>query len=175
LSSNLIASFTSCTCLPDTTSALALNTTLTDKSQFTKLTDGTDTALITGSGELNVLATAQPGVDIGDVTINNASGGSAVNIQDGGNSITVDNGGTFAVQETQVLTDNTAFTDGTTKVFPVGYIYDEIAGTALTENDIATPRITVNRSQIGILEDGTTRGRYAVVTASNALKWMALV
>ncbi len=41
------------------------------------------------------LATAvlqtQPGVDIGDVTINNASGGAAVNIQDGGNSITVDN------------------------------------------------------------------------------------
>lgn len=32
----------------------------------------------------------QPGVDIGDVTINNASGVSAVNIQDGGNSITVD-------------------------------------------------------------------------------------
>ena len=30
------------------------------------------------------------GVDIGDVTINNASGASAVNIQDGGNSITVD-------------------------------------------------------------------------------------
>lgn len=62
----------------------------TDKSQFTKLTDGTDTALITASGEQNVIATAQPGVDIGDVTINNASGGSAVNIQDGGNSITVD-------------------------------------------------------------------------------------
>jgi hypothetical protein len=33
---------------------------------------------------------ANSGVDIGDVTINNASGGSAVNIQDGGNSITVD-------------------------------------------------------------------------------------
>lgn len=62
----------------------------TDKSQFTKLTDGTDTALITASGEQNVLATAQPGVDIGDVTINNGSGASAVNIQDGGNTITVD-------------------------------------------------------------------------------------
>jgi hypothetical protein len=62
----------------------------TDKSQFTKLTDGTDTALITAAGEQNVIATAQPGVDIGDVTINNASGASAVNIQDGGNSITVD-------------------------------------------------------------------------------------
>jgi len=30
------------------------------------------------------------GTDIGDVTINNASGGSAVNVQDGGNSLTVD-------------------------------------------------------------------------------------
>lgn len=33
---------------------------------------------------------ANSGVDIGDVTINNASGASAVNIQDGGNTITVD-------------------------------------------------------------------------------------
>lgn len=40
------------------------------------------------------------GTDIGDVTINNSTGASAVNIQDGGNSITVDNGGTFAVQST---------------------------------------------------------------------------
>lgn len=32
----------------------------------------------------------QPGVDIGDVTVNNAAGASAVNIQDGGNTITVD-------------------------------------------------------------------------------------
>lgn len=32
----------------------------------------------------------QPGVDIGDVTVNNAAGAGAVNIQDGGNSITVD-------------------------------------------------------------------------------------
>jgi len=33
---------------------------------------------------------ANDGVDIGDVTVNNAGGASAVNIQDGGNSITVD-------------------------------------------------------------------------------------
>lgn len=37
----------------------------------------------------------QPGVDIGDVTVNNAAGAAAVNIQDGGNSITVD--GTVAI------------------------------------------------------------------------------
>ncbi|HET6373771.1 MAG TPA: hypothetical protein VFG76_10710, partial [Candidatus Polarisedimenticolia bacterium] len=55
-----------------------------------QITDGTDLALVTAAGEQNVLATAQPGVDIGDVTVNNASGASAVNVQDGGNSLTVD-------------------------------------------------------------------------------------
>lgn len=55
-----------------------------------RLSDGVDLINITAAGELNVLATAQPGIDIGDVTINNGSGASAVNIQDGGNSLTVD-------------------------------------------------------------------------------------
>lgn len=72
------------------TSLSSIDTKLTDKSQFTKITDGVDTALVTAAGEVNVLATAQPGVDIGDITINNAAGASAVNIQDGGNSITID-------------------------------------------------------------------------------------
>lgn len=45
---------------------------------------------VDASGNANVIAAANSGVDIGDVTINNGSGGSAVNIQDGGNSITVD-------------------------------------------------------------------------------------
>jgi hypothetical protein len=40
---------------------------------------------------------ANSGIDIGDVTINNTSGASAVNIQDGGNSITVD--GTVSVTD----------------------------------------------------------------------------
>lgn len=119
------------------TTGLATSAAQTDKSQFTKITDGTDTALVTAAGEQNVIATAQPGVDIGDVTINNASGGSAVNIQDGGNSITVDgtvavsgtvtvgshavtNAGTFAVQENGAaltslqLIDDTVATLGTT-------------------------------------------------------------
>lgn len=48
--------------------------------------DGTVAATQSGTWTLG----ANSGVDIGDVTINNASGGSAVNIQDGGNSITID-------------------------------------------------------------------------------------
>lgn len=57
----------------------------------------------------------QPGVDIGDVTINNASGAAAVNIQDGGNTITVD-GTVTANQGTPAATANrwpVQVTDGT--------------------------------------------------------------
>lgn len=49
------------------------------------------------SGASTAALQTQPGVDIGDVTINNASGAAAVNIQDGGNSITVD--GTVAATQ----------------------------------------------------------------------------
>lgn len=49
---------------------------------------------IAGSATIGKLA-ANSGVDVGDVTINNAAGAAAVNIQDGGNTITV--GGTVAV------------------------------------------------------------------------------
>jgi hypothetical protein len=49
---------------------------------------GSGTFTVTDDGSFALAANS--GVDIGDVTINNASGASAVNIQDGGNSITVD-------------------------------------------------------------------------------------
>lgn len=42
------------------------------------------------AGAATAALQTQPGVDIGDVTVNNTGGASAVNIQDGGNSITVD-------------------------------------------------------------------------------------
>jgi len=49
---------------------------------------GSGTFTVTDDGSFTIAANS--GVDIGDVTINNAAGASAVNIQDGGNSITVD-------------------------------------------------------------------------------------
>ena len=42
------------------------------------------------TGASTLAGQTQPGVDIGDVTVNNAAGAAAVNIQDGGNSITID-------------------------------------------------------------------------------------
>lgn len=47
-------------------------------------------ALPLPAGASTAALQTQPGVDIGDVTINNAAGAAAVNVQDGGNSITVD-------------------------------------------------------------------------------------
>ena len=81
----------------------------------------------------------------------------------------VTNAGTFAVQDSQVVTDNAAFTDGTTKVQPAGFILDETAGTALTENDAAAARVDSKRAQVLVLEDATTRGRRATVSAGGAL------
>lgn len=78
-------------------------------------------------------------------------------------SITVNASATVGV------VDNAAFTDGTTRVQPSGFIFDETAGTALTENDAAAARIDSKRAQIGVIEDGTTRGvRSAVKAASTA-------
>jgi hypothetical protein len=42
------------------------------------------------TGAATAALQTQPGVDIGDVTVNNAAGAAAVNVQDGGNSLTVD-------------------------------------------------------------------------------------
>jgi hypothetical protein len=85
-------------------------------------------------------------------------------------STAVTNAGTFAVQDSEKVADNAGFTDGTTKVQPAGFIFDETAGTALTENDAAAARVDSKRAQVLVLEDATTRGQRATVSAANALK-----
>jgi len=79
--------------------------TVTGSVTVAQATAGNLNATVVGTGTFAVQAAqsgtwtlgANSGVDIGDVTINNASGASAVNIQDGGNSITVD--GTVSVTD----------------------------------------------------------------------------
>lgn len=67
-----------------------------------------------------------------------------------------------------VLVDNAGFTDGTSSVTATGFIFDEVAGTALTENDVAAARIDSKRAQIGVIEDATTRGQRLAVSAAGA-------
>jgi hypothetical protein len=128
-----------------------------------------DAASATGSISAKLRQIAATGIPV-----TNASGGSAVNIQDGGNSITVDgsvtatlsaettkvigtinvagsqtiattNAGTFAVQDTQMLADSAGFTQGTSKVCPIGFLVDDTSTDLLSENDTGAARITTNR------------------------------
>lgn len=76
----------------------------------------------------------------------------------------------WAVADSQVIADNAAFTDGTSKLFISGFVFDEVAGTTLTENDAAAARVDSKRAQVFVIEDETTRGQRATVTAGKALK-----
>lgn len=67
------------------------------------------------------------------------------------------------------IVDNAAFTDGTTRLDMAGYIFDETAGTALTENDAAAARINANRAQVATLEDYATRARGITVKAASTV------
>jgi hypothetical protein len=82
---------------------------------------------------------ANSGVDIGDVTINNASGASAVNIQDGGNVITVD--GTVSANAT--LSAETTKVIGTVNVSAGQTIATTNAGTfAVQQSTYSTATVS---------------------------------
>lgn len=106
------------------------------------------------------------------VELHSESAGTKTKFGTAGNPIRTDPTGTTTqpVRDAENVVDNAAFTDGTTKVQPAGFVFDETAGTALTENDAAAARIDSKRAQVSVIEDETTRGRRATVTAANALK-----
>jgi hypothetical protein len=67
------------------------------------------------------------------------------------------------------IVDNAAFTDGTTRLSMSGFIFDEVAGTALTENDAAAARIDSKRAIVTTLEDSTTRGQRLAINSLGAI------
>lgn len=91
---------------------------------------------LTVDGTVTASLPANSGVDIGDVTVNNAGGAAAVNIQDGGNSITVDGPITDAqLRATPVPVSGTVtITDGSGPVTVDGTV---IASEAKAEDSIA--------------------------------------
>jgi hypothetical protein len=108
------------------------------------------------------------GTDIGDVTINNASGDSAVNIQDGGNSITID--GTITVGTmanlTESLVDDAGFTPATSRVLPVGFELDDVSPDSVNEGDIGAGRMSANRNQYVQIRDNAGNERGLNIDAS---------
>lgn len=139
----------------------------TDKSQFTKITDGTDTALVTASGEMNVLATAQPGVDIGDVTINNPT-------------IAVTQSGTWTVQPGNTANTTAWKVDGSAVTQPVsGTVTASIVADATTiakaedaasaNADVGVPSMAVRKGTPA--NTSGTDGDYEMLQMSAGRLW----
>lgn len=106
------------------------------------------------SGAATSALQTQPGVDIGDVTVNNAAGASAVNIQDGGNTITVD--GTVSANAT--LTAETTKVIGTVRIASGGvasgsFASGSIASGAIASGAIAAGAIAAGATSIAENED----------------------
>lgn len=100
-------------------------------------------ALPAGSNSIGILG-ANSGVDIGDVTINNASGASAVNIQDGGNSITVD--GTVGVSGSVPVTFDSTISSANSSTTPLGSSA-VFTGTSVDVSNFSEIRVAVFADQ----------------------------
>lgn len=142
---------------------------LTHVSDSVRLGDGTDLANVTAAGELNVLATAQPGVDIGDVTVNNAAGAAAVNIQDGGNSITVDGAVTVSatdldIRDLTLAQDAVRVSANTTANSETNPIYVKIA-TVVSGNEVHS-----YNTAAAVASDATSNHDYTVTGTTFLLK-----
>jgi hypothetical protein len=65
--------------------------------------------------------------------------------------------------------DNSAFAFGTTTIANIGFVFDDVAPNAVTENNAAAPRMSGNRVPYSTLRDAAGNERGANVTAANAL------
>lgn len=66
--------------------------------------------------------------------------------------------GTVTTNDVQTIADNAPFTDGTSRVFMSGHVFDQVAGTVtLSENDAAASKVDLKRAQVVVLEDSTDR------------------
>lgn len=119
------------------------------------------------TGAATAALQTQPGVDIGDVTINNAAGASAVNIQDGGNSITVDAASwplpTGAATSALQTTGNTSLSNIDTKTPSLGQaLMAASSPVVIASNQTAIP-ITDNSGSLTV--DGTVTANQGTAAA----------
>jgi hypothetical protein len=115
------------------------------------------------TGAATAALQTQPGVDIGDVTVNNASGASAVNIQDGGNSITVD--GTVAISGSVAVTG--PLTDAQLRAAPVP-ISGTVTANIGTTNGLALDATLTGGTQKAIARGGAKGATTAADVTSTA-------
>src|SRR5262245_18021786 len=124
--------------------------------QWMKLADGT------ANGTDGIPGNAANGLDVDVTRVQGTVTGTGTVTANAGT-------GTLTVADNQTITDNAAFTDGTSKVLMAGFAFDETAGTGLTENDAAAARVDSKRAQVLVIEDATTRGQRAAVSAAGRI------
>jgi hypothetical protein len=132
----------------------------------TSVTPGTGAANL-GKAEDAVAASGDTGVAV--LAVRRDTPSSDVSGAGDYATLQVNSTGSLWVVPTTAVLDNAGFTDGTTPVAMAGFIFDETAGTALTENDAAAARIDSKRALVGVIEDATTRGQRAGVNTSGGL------
>lgn len=139
------------------------------------------------TGAATAALQTQPGVDIGDVTVNNTSGAGAVNIQDGGNSITID--GTVAATQSGswVVSGNKTNNNAAPSTDNIGVLpaianassptFTEGDQTLLSVDTAGNTRVTVNKLGGSVIstDNGTSgSGVQRVTIASNSTGQVAL-
>lgn len=184
-----------------------------------KITDGTDTVAVNADGSLNAvvsatnldirdLAFATDKVDVGgsvvaldsttltaleSITVQNGSGGSAVNIQDGGNSITVDgtvaatqsgswtvtanagtNLNTSALALNTTLTDKTQFTNITDGTDTLAVNTDGSINVVLL-NDVPGTEICNRQTSAAVASAASTNHDYTVTTGKTFTAEQAVI
>jgi hypothetical protein len=136
---------------------------------------GTGTFTVTDDGSFTLAANS--GTDIGDVTINNASGASAVNIQDGGNSITVDGTVSIDTVTTSIVpgtgashlgkAEDAAHNSGDTGVMALAVRQDTDGTLAGTTGDYAPLQVDANGAlKVEIFDGGDSHTVDGTVTAN---------
>lgn len=107
---------------------------------------------VTNAGTFAVQSTnqANSGVDIGDVTVNNAAGASAVNIQDGGNVITVDGAitATLSAETTKVIG---TVNQGTSPWVTSGAVTNTVLSVVGGGTEATAQRVTIASDSTGTL------------------------
>lgn len=121
------------------------------------------------TGAATLAAQTQPGVDIGDVTINNGAGASAVNIQDGGNAITVDGAVTATVSATNLDIRDLVF--ATDRVDASGTVLGAGDNNIGNVDVVTLPALAAGDNTVGRvkLTDGTDVADILDLTNSNPL------
>lgn len=153
----------------------AITNTVTVGSHAVTLASTTITGTVAVTKSGTWILDANSGVDIGDVTINNASGASAVNIQDGGNTITVD--GTVGISTTTIDTKSTTAPVNTMNSASANsginsataFLFDDVSPTAITENSFGFGRMSANHNQYVVLRDNAGNERGLNIDASGQI------